>query len=124
MYDIAFDPATRLLSMRLEGFWDVETLNRFAAELSALTERIERQWDDYPILSDSRGFSVQSVEVTAGFSRIMEVAVMRHRGPVAIVVGSRLNKLQVERSMMTDHLRVFLDIDEARAWLREASHPR
>ena len=40
-----------------------------------------------------------------------------HLGPTAIIVAGVLNKLQAERTLKGDRVRVFLNEADARAWL-------
>lgn len=42
-------------------------------------------------------------------------------GRTAIVVGSVINKLQAQRTLIDPDLRVFLTLDEATAWLGRSS---
>lgn len=118
-YELSFDAATATLRLTLRGFWTEATLAAFAAEMLAVTTRIRRDHAEFNMLSDSRSFAVQSATVSAGFTAMTTMASREHRGATAIVVASMMNKLQAERTMTSPRLRVFLDYDEAVAWLAE-----
>jgi hypothetical protein len=117
MYSIRYDAGTRILHLQLEGFWTVATLARFTAELVLHTAKLKLRHIDYAVLSDSSRFAIQSPAVSQGFERIMSKGADSHRGPTAVVVASRLNKLQAERTLKGDRVRIFLVEAEARAWL-------
>ena len=117
MYRIHYDAGERLLHLTLEGFWTPATLAAFAAELLVRTTAIRRSGLPYGLLSDSTRFPIQSPLVAAGFERITARGVEQHMGPAAIVVAGALNRMQAERTLKSERVRVFLDMAEARAWL-------
>lgn len=122
-YVIRFDPVDGILHMRLEGFWTLVTLATYTARLVAETSKLRLRGRSFDILSDARGFAVQSAAVTAGFDALSRKGAASHRGRTAIVVASTLNKIQAERSLVLDKVRVFLDMQEARQWLIDGRGP-
>lgn len=117
MYSIRFDTATHTLHLTLHGFWSTAMLTRFTTELAIRATALRAQYGSFAILSDSTDFAVQSAEVSKGFEKLRNRGAQTHSGPTAIVVGSMLNKLQAERSLKAPHVRVFLNVEEAREWL-------
>ena len=102
-FDIRFDEPARVLHIRLWGFWSLPTVAR-------------RRHPRFAVLSDSMASLVRSPRwprPPGGSSRGARANV----GRTAIVVASRLNKLQAERSMHMANLRICLDANEAAAWL-------
>lgn len=116
-FAIRFDARTSVLHLTLSGFWTPDTLRDFARALLAEVARIQKTRPSFDVLSDSRAFPVQSPEVGQGFTRLMSGSSERNTGRRAIVVASALNKMQAERTLASPNLRVFLDPDEAAAWL-------
>lgn len=117
-FDIRFDPRDPILFLRLSGFWTLPIALAFEAALQDAGRDLRLAEKCTGTLSDSRAFPVQSEEVGAVLARIRLAGPGHEPWPTAIVVGSALNKLQAERVMKRDNVRVFLDMDEARAWLR------
>ena len=119
MYSIRYDTRERVLYLRLEGFWTVATLARFTAELLARAATLTLRRISFAVLSDSTGFAIQSPTVSQGFVQIMNRGAEAHNDPTAIVVAGQLNKLQAERTLKGERVRVFLNEPDARAWLAE-----
>lgn len=117
MYTIRYDSMRRIFHLTLNGFWTMPVIIKFGAELLVRTTAIRVRGHRYAMLSDASAFPVQSAQVTSYFERIMARGIEIDVGPCAIVVASQLNKLQAERSLRSDRVRVFLDRDEAEAWL-------
>lgn len=118
-FDVRFDAKTGILHLEIAGFWTRVTLAGFAARLLLEVGRLRLTRRGFAVLSDARRFPVQAPDVADGFEALTRRGARHHRGRTAIVVGSMLAKMQAERSMVAGGLRVFLDMDEARAWLAE-----
>ena len=118
MYEIRYDAAARLLFYRMEGFWTLDTVARFVADLQAATASIRGTPLRFDALCDSTNFPVQSHEVSDALGRVMKAGTKLRTGRTAIAVASTLNKLQAQRALPHPSVRVFLSMDEARAWLQ------
>lgn len=119
-YEIAYDGERRLMELTLRGFWSAEDLDAFSEDLMRCARAAKQRDGDFLLLSDSRQFEVQSVDVTEGFQRAMATRLRSDEAFSAIVVASTLNKLQAERAVKATGTRFFTDIDEARDWLLSA----
>lgn len=119
MFDIRFDPACRVLHLKLSGFWSMATVVRFAADMLVKTTMIRARHGSFATLSDAREFPIQSTEVSERFERIRARGLEMNAGPTAIVVATQLSKLQAERVLKADRIRVFLEMAAAEAWLGE-----
>jgi hypothetical protein len=111
-FEIQCDMSARLIDIRLRGFWDGETFDRFVAELSATERRLPRG-ERYRYLCDAEGFAVQQTQLVERFARFFErdnPLVLR----TAIVFDSAL------MSLPGAHRRFFRDRSTAMAWLDEA----
>ncbi len=117
MYEIDFDPVRKLLVLRTEGFWSLGTLAAFAAAALARGAIARARYGRYAILADSRKLPVQSAEVARALDAVVSKSLALSDAPYACVVGSMLVKLQAERVLNRPNCRVFLDMDEATAWL-------
>lgn len=119
MYSIHYSPDTRILEMKLEGRWTEEDFDKFEKAYVAALRTHSLGGKTIGLLSDSREFQVQTQEVAERFSKLGTGSGAKVASS-AIVVGTLLNKMQVERTMASDRVRVFLDLGEAKAWLADS----
>lgn len=118
MYSIEYSPETRILQLRLEGRWTEEDFDNFDKDYRAALRKHSLGGKSIAMLSDSRQFHVQTQEVADRFSKLGSGSGAKVVAS-AIVAGTLLNKMQVERTMGSDRLRVFLDLNEAKRWLAD-----
>ncbi|NNM77165.1 hypothetical protein HJG53_09650 [Sphingomonas sp. ID1715] len=116
-FTVRYDAGSRTLHWRMAGFWNPEDVTAFALAMRAAVEPLGDPTPQMRGLCDSRDFPVQSAEVAQALGHLNRMIQSVRRGPTAIVVGSMMNKLQAERALQSPNLRVFLDMEEARAWL-------
>lgn len=120
MYKIDFDEQTRVLTLWRSGFWDVAMAESYAAEVNAKLAELAPRYSRFGILSDNRDSPVQSSEVIKALEPLSgRILRRREFGRVALVMKQLLSKLQAERIGSADHVRLFFDEQEARAWLAE-----
>ncbi|HEX8384173.1 MAG TPA: hypothetical protein VF592_12450 [Sphingomonas sp.] len=117
-YEMQYDMVANLFLYRMRGFWTMEIIGRFVADLQAAAARIRRVPLHFDTLCDSTDFPVQSTEVSLALGKIMAGAIKMRTGRTAIAVGSKLNKMQAERTLAHPSVRIFLSMDDARAWLQ------
>ena len=117
-YDFHFDEATSVLLISIDGFWTSDVARSFKISLLTEVMRHVRRAPVYRTLLDQTTFGVQSVETTEILNSAFEAARKFHKGRVAIVAGSVLSKLQVERNIADPNVRVFTDRSHAETWLR------
>lgn len=77
--------------------------------------RIRRTRVSVDVPSDSRALPVPLPEVGQG--RLMSGSRERNTGRRAIVVAGAPGRMQAGRTLAGPNLRVFLNLEEARAWL-------
>jgi hypothetical protein len=118
-FEVRYDPAARLLRWTMRGFWTMADVAAFAQSMRAATKPLGAPPHSYDGLCDSRDFPVQSGEVSAALGEIDRIGGAMRKGRFAIVVGSAMNKLQAQRTLKGEGIRVFLVLDDALAWLRE-----
>ncbi len=119
-FQIDYDPRRNRLNVEIRDFWTVETVREFAAASGARAQQVRAIRDDYDVLIDSRDFPVQANDVADLLPQIAEGGLALTTGRAASVVGSRLNKLQAERTQSHPRLRIFMTMAEAEAWLATA----
>ncbi|MCA1198284.1 hypothetical protein K9B35_09920 [Sphingomonas sp. R647] len=119
-FQIDYDPRRNRLNVEIRDFWTVETVRDFAAASGAKAQQARAIRDDYDVLIDSRDFPVQANEVADLLPQIAEGGLALTTGRAASVVGSRLNKMQAERTQSHPRLRIFMTMAEAEAWLATA----
>ena len=119
MFELRFDRDTRVNHIRMEGFWTPATMAAFSAALLAKNTALHLV-GNCATLVDLRQFPVQSSEVTNAIEAMMKRASAIFTAPIVAVTGSALTKFQTSRVLKADNIRVFLDWDEANAWLDSA----
>ncbi len=119
MYSIAYDEQRRQVTATLRGFWNPDTVARYAADLFAVIGRIDRSRGPFHMLARSAELAIQSPETVKAFNEFMAEFEQRSTGRVAITVGTMLNKIQASRALANHRIRIFVDEDEALAWLSE-----
>lgn len=121
MYTISFDDDSRTLLIVTEGCWSIATTAKFSAEVLAKGAAIRLRHGPFQSLVDARAATVQPQEVVAALEVLVPRALRISASPIAVVVSSQLLKMQNERYLKSDNTRVFLSMDEAKAWLGNLS---
>ncbi|MET3763110.1 hypothetical protein [Sphingomonas sp. UYEF23] len=119
MYDIRFDATRRVFVITSVGFWTLGTLASFSAATVAQGMAMRVRYGPYAVLNDARDYPIQSSQVAHGLELLMAQSLKITSGPVVTVVNKALNKMQAERVLNAPNSRVFLDWDEANAWLEQ-----
>lgn len=106
-----------LLTIAIDGFLARDDLPGLATALGTRAREAHAAGRAFDVLVDSRGFPVQANDVADGLAAIMRGGMALTSGRAAVVVGSQLNRLQAERTLVHPRLRVFMALDEAEEWL-------
>jgi hypothetical protein len=117
MYQLEFDEQTRLLTMTLHGFWTMEVFERYKMELLPMMRQVRAKHGPFRLLSHATAMPIQPPEISEAFTDLTPALVDLSGGPIAILAGSTLNKVQAARALAHERIRVFLDETEARNWL-------
>jgi len=118
MFDLRFDPDHRIFHIATHGLWTASVHAKFASALLAQGAYARMRHGPFAVLGDLTGQPVQAAELN-GPSRLLQQQAMKlTSGPVALVVGSMLGKLQAERVLGGPRIRILLDREEAEAWLQ------
>lgn len=116
MYEISLDTEHKLLRLKLNGMWEVETLKRFEGERRMRLQLAGWKSGEFDCLVDLREHGVQTKEVAAGGQEIHQAVDLRPR-KLAIIVAGAIKKMQVSRTIEGTLEQVFDDEHEALRWL-------
>ena len=117
-YTIDFDTKDNIIRYRIEGFWEVATVDAFVDALSREAVLRSARGRKPALLGDASVFPVQSAPVAQAFEARMFSDVLPRVDRLALIVAAMLNKLQVERGIGDSRTAVFLNEADALAWLR------
>ena len=120
MFQVGYDRSANVLRIKVWGFMAPEDVAGLAAAVGAGVRDAVATRDDFNVMVESLDFAVQANDVADLLSEIMRSGMPLTTGRAAIVVGSVLNKQQVERTLIHPRLRAFMTVDTAEIWLAEA----
>jgi hypothetical protein len=120
MFQVDYDRYANCLTIRVEGFWKPDMVVELAREVGSKARQAQAIRDDFNVLVESYEFPVQANDVADLLSNIMRGGMTLTSGRAAVVVGSQLNRAQAERTLIHPRLRVFLTMEDAERWLKEA----
>lgn len=123
MFQLDYDPVANILNMSVKGFWSAEQVTALAQAVGAKVQAVRAIRDDFDVVVESFDFPVQANDVADLLTSVMQGGLSMTTGRAAVVVGSQLNKLQAERTLVHPRLRVFLTMAEAREWLGQRVVP-
>ena len=116
-FSIELDPPRDLVRIRLSGFFGVDDIARFQAELLLAHRRLGCGRRGGPLtINDISGMAIQSQDVVARWRAFLADPAHRSRR-LAFVVGSTLARMQLQRTIGGRDAAVFTDTDEAEQWL-------
>lgn len=117
MFRVDYDISANLLTINVRGFLKPEDVAVFAAAVDAKAREANAIRDDFNVLVESLEFPVQANDVADLLTQIMRRGIVLTSGRAAVVVGSQLNKLQAERTLVHPRVQVFSAMDAAHDWL-------
>lgn len=121
-YAITYDPSNRLLSLRMSGFWDDRTTDRFEADITSLSAKLQHLPDHGGrVLVDASGFEVQAPAIIDRISAVTTAVSGKVDRFALLNSGSVLQRRQIERVLPQGRLRLFADRADAMQWLNETS---
>ena len=117
-YDITYDEPTRLLTLRMSGFWDEPTMSAFEAEIRTLFARL-RHLPEHGgrVLVDAHGFEVQAPAMIDRIAKMTQSVGGKVDRFALLNSGSTLQRRQIQRVLPPDRLRLFSHRKEALEWL-------
>ncbi|WP_326525668.1 STAS/SEC14 domain-containing protein [Sphingomonas sp.] len=121
MHRLAYDPRRNILTIHVSGFLDPDDVPALADAIDGQLRAASAVRGDFRVLVESFDFPVQATDVADLLSQIMRDGIDLTTGHVAVVVGSQLNKLQAERTLVHPRVRIFREMDEAMRWLESGA---
>lgn len=116
-YSIDLDIPRDLVRIRLAGFFSVDDIARFQAELLVAHQRLGCGRRGGPLtVNNISEMAIQSQDVVARWGKFLADPAHRSRR-LAFVVASTLARMQLQRAIGDRDARVFTDATEAERWL-------
>lgn len=116
-FTIKTTPALNLVSMKMGGFFDQDSIDQFEAARDAAHRELTCGPNEHLTLCDMREMMIQSQEAIVGFQRVLNNPATYSKR-IAIVVSQTLARMQVERAAERRDVRYFTgDPAEARTWV-------
>jgi len=117
MFDVQYYPDANCLTITVAGFWTIETVVELAKAVGSMGREAQAIRDDFNVVVESFAFPVQAHDVADLLANIMRGGMTLTSGRTAVLVGSQLNKAQVERTLIHPRVRAFLTREAAQDWL-------
>lgn len=108
------------MTLRLRGFWTVETFDEYTGALAALAAKGKtsgRSPEEYRVLVDLREHGLQSKEVAARIEQGLADGATRRHPHAVLVSPSALHKAQAQRIGAQIAPRFFTEEATAMQWL-------
>lgn len=125
-YHYEYDPIARLLDLKLIGLWDETVVARFMRDAEQIRAGVVRAGHrDFAgrILIDLTDFAVQPSAITDSIANLLPLFGDR-AGRVAVVnSASQLQKMQIQRLLSHEKVRMFPTRAEAKSWLEHPADP-
>lgn len=118
-YSFSYDEQRMLLTLTQRGYWSLETFDRYKREFLSWHDKIRIRRRNYRVFSDCANYPVQSNDVGEAFGIFFSNLMKENKGHYAIIAGSTLNKIQVQRLIPQPNVKVFTEGEAAMAWLFE-----
>ncbi|MFZ2996194.1 hypothetical protein [Sphingobium sp.] len=113
-YQITPDRSLNLMRVQMEGFFNGDDVQRFAADYREALSKIRSP--GHLTMLDIIGMKIQAQDVAGGFTALLASPDVRSR-KLAFVCGSSLARLQAQRIADRDGVEFFENAKEAEAWL-------
>jgi hypothetical protein len=97
MFNIAIDPARKLMTVEVSGFWDERTFKDYAAEAAIRSEELRYSGGFDFVLIDMSDFPIQAQAVAEMHGRLLKAAQNGYGVKAAVVMRSALSRLQAAR---------------------------
>lgn len=115
-YHICYQQGSGIIRAVVSGFWSSVQTDAYFATLAIYIEACRKRHEVVKVLVDRRGSPVQSREVALRMRRANEDLFDVTDG-LAIVVDSKLLKMQLDRLFAHEGSKAFLSYDAALSWL-------
>jgi hypothetical protein len=115
-YTIDVDSDRRFMRVTLSGFWNIQTVSAFLAEIEYKESKLKAAGKPYFVMTDLTEFPVQTREIADELEHHLKA--WSNAGAFsAIISSSALAELQVKRIAEGGNRRYFSSKNEAMDWL-------
>jgi hypothetical protein len=115
-YSIDVDAERRFMSVTLVGFWNIQTVSTFLAEIEQKEGKLKAAGKPYFVMTDLMQFPVQNRETVDVLEHHLKA--WSNAGSFsAIISSSAFAELQVKRIAEGGNRRYFTSSNDARDWL-------
>ncbi|WP_242416754.1 hypothetical protein [Sphingomonas panni] len=117
-WTVSIEPSRLLLRMAITGFFTVDDVHGFAADITRNIARLRPFLHGVQHISicDTRGVEIQSQDAVAAFAEMLENPVARSRR-LAYIADAALARIQIRRLTARDNAAFFATMAEAEAWV-------
>lgn len=109
MYSINVDPDRNLLRIKLNGFWDRETFQRFKQEAREAALTLPCEPGDHFVIADASNAAIQSQEIAELLSAYMTGKAFKF----AFVTGNAVIRMQARRLFKESNVIIAGSVEEA-----------
>jgi len=120
-YTILSDLPRGRMRVKVTGFWDRATADRFQAEVLSAFNRMRKIHKYYDAIFDMTELEVLPADVAAAIQEFWKTIPENGPDHVAVVVNRALLKMQSERLAPDASIRRFADEAAAMEWLEQKS---
>jgi len=118
-YEITVDRPAGMLTATLRGFWDLPTAVAYGKTLGEAARTLASQPSKPRWLVDLSAMEVQSGEIVAHLTSVLDQLAAHYRPRAAIVLSRALVAAQTRRIANPHGHQFFATLGEAQAWLAE-----
>jgi hypothetical protein len=121
VYNISTDLTKDLVHVELEGFWAESDFSKFMDDLHSAVTKLRCKPGEHLLLCDLTRLNVMSQDIVSYVMSELNSEGPRDARWIAIVVGSALLKLQMQRMLLRANAQIFDDVGSAHEWLMASS---
>lgn len=116
-FSTIYEHDTRLLRLRMSGFWDDRICSEYERHTQALAARNAHRAGGGKVLLDLRDFQVQPADIMARIIANTQSVATRVDRFAVVWSGSAIQRLQLARVLPTGSFEIFAHADDALVWL-------
>lgn len=119
-FSTIYEDDTRLLRLRMSGFWDDRICSEYERHTQALATRNAHRVGGGKVLLDLRDFQVQPADIMARIIANTQSVAARVDRLAVVWSGSAIQRLQLSRVLPAGRFEIFAHTDDALVWLASA----
>ncbi|AUW56733.1 hypothetical protein C1T17_00185 [Sphingobium sp. SCG-1] len=116
MYTFQADYTRKLIRAQLQGFFSVEEVAAFGADLQAAAATMVCRSGEHLLYVDTSQCALQAQDVVSAFQTLIGNLPLKAKR-VAVITGSSLSRMQTRRILVRDQAMLFDHGEDAEHWL-------